>query len=147
MNEPEKPIEILLVDDSPTDADLAKRALKQGNLNNNLHHVVDGVEALAFLRREGQYAGSPRPDLILLDLNMPRLDGRGVLKSMRGDNSLRTIPVVVLTTSDEEKDVSAAYDLTANAYIVKPVDLMKFFAVIRQIDEFWCHVVRLPKRE
>ncbi|MFT5091540.1 MAG: chemotaxis family two-component system response regulator Rcp1 [Porticoccaceae bacterium] len=144
MNDRARPMEILLVEDSPTDADLAMRALQQGKLDNSVHHVRDGVEAMEFLRHEGDYASVPRPDLILLDLNMPRMDGREVLKAVRSDGNLKTIPVVVLTTSDDEPDVLAAYGLCSNAYIVKPVDVEQFFAIVKEIDQFWLRVVRLP---
>ena len=147
MHEQARTIEILLVEDSPTDAELAIRALKQGKLDNNVHHTEDGIEAMSFLRNEGKYADAPRPDLILLDLNMPRMDGRDVLKTIRDDDDLKAIPVVVLTTSDEESDVMTAYGLFSNAYIVKPVDVEKFFEVIRDIDAFWFRIVRLPKRD
>lgn len=147
MNSPGKPIEILLVEDSPTDADLAIRALGQGKLHNNVQHVEDGVEAMALLRQEGEYANAPRPDLILLDLNMPRMDGRDVLQSVRNDDSLKLIPIIVLTTSNEEQDVVGAYGLASNAYIVKPVDVDKFFDVVRQVAAFWFQVVRLPNIE
>ncbi|MCL4111409.1 UNVERIFIED_CONTAM: hypothetical protein GTU68_032317 [Idotea baltica] len=138
------PVKILLVEDSPTDADLAIRALQQGRLNNQVTHVSDGVEAMSFLRNEGDYQTAERPDLILLDLNMPRMDGRQVLQNIRADSTLKSIPVVVLTTSDQEADVAAAYDLFSNAYIVKPVNLERFFGIIREIDQFWFHVARLP---
>ena len=138
------PIDVLLVEDSPTDADLAIRALKEGRLDNNVHHVEDGLEAMGFLRRQGQYTDAPRPDLILLDLNMPRMDGREVLKQLREDSDLRRIPVIVLTTSDEESDVLDAYDLNSNAYIVKPVDINRFFEIISEINTFWFRIVRLP---
>jgi CheY-like chemotaxis protein len=147
MTNPRKPIEILLVEDSPTDADLTIRGLSQGKLYNNVHCVEDGVEAMAFLRREGEYSNVPRPDLILLDLNMPRIDGRGVLQAVRGDGSLKLIPIIVLTTSNEEQDVVSAYGLASNAYIVKPVDVDRFFDVVRQIAEFWFQIVRLPHAE
>jgi chemotaxis family two-component system response regulator Rcp1 len=146
MDEPQN-VEILLVEDSPTDADLAIRALSQGKVANHIHHAEDGVEAMQFLRGEGKFAGAPRPDMILLDLNMPRKDGREVLKEIRSDPDLRTIPVIVLTTSNEEQDVSAAYGLSSNAYIVKPVDVKQFFRVVSQIDQFWFSVVRLPKTD
>lgn len=147
MHERARSIEILLVEDSPTDADLAMRALQQGKLDNNVHHVQDGIEAMEFLRREGDYANAPQPDLVLLDLNMPRMDGREVLKAVRADNALKMIPVVVLTTSDEEPDVLAAYGLCSNAYIVKPVDVEQFFAIVKEIDQFWFRVVRLPNHD
>lgn len=139
-------INVLLVEDSPTDADLAMKALRKGRLDNGIYHVEDGVEAMAFLRGEGKYADKPRPDLILLDLNMPRKDGREVLREIKADPELETIPVIVLTTSDDEDDVLKSYGLKANAYIIKPVNLMKFFEVVAEIDRFWFRVVRLPMR-
>lgn len=139
-----RPIEILLVEDSSTDVMLTKAALKHAKMSNNLQVVKDGVEALAFLRKEGQYAEVPRPDLILLDLNMPRKDGREVLTEVKGDDKLRTIPVVVLTTSQAQEDVLKAYGLHANCYISKPVDFAQFTNVVRAIDNFWFTVVTLP---
>ena len=138
--------EILLVEDSPSDAALTRKALARGRLVNRLHHVRDGVECMQFLRREGPYGKAPRPDLILLDLNMPRMDGREVLKAVKANEDLARIPIVVLTTSGEEADVLAAYDAHTNAYIVKPVDLKKFFDVVTQIDQFWFQIVKLPAR-
>ena len=147
MSQGDKVIDILLVEDSETDAELTLQALKQGKLENTVHHVKDGVEALQFLRKEGDFAGASRPDLILLDLNMPRLDGREVLKQIREDESLKVIPVVVLTTSSHDKDILETYGLTANSYIVKPVDLNSFFEVVRAINNFWVRVVALPPKE
>jgi len=144
---PQRPAEVLLVDDSITDAELAIKALERGRLANNIYHVKDGVEAMDFLLRRDPYTDAPRPDLILLDLNMPRMDGREVLREVKSNDSLKTIPVVVLTTSGEESDVSEAYDLASNAYIVKPVDLRKFFTVITDIQNFWFQVVTLPTAE
>jgi two-component system response regulator len=138
--------EILLVEDSPSDAALTRKALARGRVVNRLHHVRDGVECMQFLRREGQFGAAPRPDLILLDLNMPRKDGREVLREVKADEDLARIPVVVLTTSGEEADIIAAYDAHTNAYIVKPVDLKKFFDVVTQIDQFWFQIVKLPAR-
>lgn len=138
--------EILLVEDNPGDARLAQEALKEGRMTSRLKVVVDGVEAMAFLRREGQYAGSPRPNLILLDLNLPRKDGRQVLAELKADDELRRIPVVVLTTSQAEQDILRSYDLHANCYITKPVDLDRFISVVRSIEEYWCSVVTLPPR-
>src|SRR4051794_24701063 len=117
-----RPVEILLVDDSPGDVRLTREALREGKIRNNLSVVTDGVEALAFLRREGRYAGAPRPDVILLDLNLPRKDGREVLAEIKADDRLRRIPVVILTTSADERDILRAYELHANCYITKPVD-------------------------
>ncbi len=139
-------IEVLLVEDSETDAELTIEALKQGKLKNSIHHVHDGEEAMKFLHREGEYANAARPDLILLDLNMPRLDGREVLKQIRADESLKIIPVVVLTTSSHDKDILESYGLAANSYIVKPVDLVCFFEVIKTIENFWVQVVTLPPK-
>ncbi len=144
-NTPEA-FEILLVEDNPGDARLAQEALKEGRMTSRLKVVVDGVEAMSFLRREGQYAGSPRPNLILLDLNLPRKDGRQVLAELKADEDLRRIPVVVLTTSQAEQDILRSYDLHANCYITKPVDLDRFISVVRSIEEYWCSVVTLPPR-
>ena len=138
------PIEILLVEDSPSDIDLTREALEDTRVRNNLSVVTDGVEALAFLRREGKYADAPHPDLILLDLNLPKKDGREVLAEIKADEHLRRIPVVVLTSSQAEKDIAASYDLNANCYVTKPVDLEKFIVVVKSIDVFWLTVVTLP---
>jgi two-component system, chemotaxis family, response regulator Rcp1 len=138
-----QPVEILLVEDSPTDVLLAKEALEYSKIANNLHTVPDGVEAMAFLRREGKYRDSPRPGLILLDLNLPRKDGREVLAEIKSEEKLKRIPVVVLTTSKSEVDVLKAYGLHANCYIVKPVDFEKFSEVVRSIENFWFSVVTL----
>ncbi len=138
------PIELLLVEDSEPDVRLTREALKEAKMWNNLWVVEDGVEAIEFLRRSGRYADSPRPDLILLDLNLPRKDGRQVLLEIKADPSLRRIPVVVLTTSRDEADVLRAYDLHANCYITKPVDFNRFMEVVRSIEDFWLTVVRLP---
>lgn len=142
-----RPVEILLVEDNPGDARLTREALREGKLDNHLHHVRDGVEALAFLRREGAYDKVPTPDLILLDLNLPRKDGREVLDELKQDPVLRLIPVVVLTTSEAEEDVLRSYQLHANCYITKPVELEKFIAIVRSIENFWLAIVTLPKRE
>lgn len=139
-----RPIEILLAEDSATDVMLAKEALEYAKVRNNLHVVKHGVEAMAFLRKEGRYAAAPRPDLILLDLNMPRKDGREVLAEVKGDDDLKTIPVVVLTTSQAQEDILNAYGLHANCYISKPVDFEQFTNVVRAIDQFWFTVVTLP---
>ena len=139
------PVQILLVEDNAGDARLTQEALKEGRVPSHLNHVPDGVEALAFLRREGKYAHSPRPDLILLDLNLPRKDGREVLAEIKQDQQLKRIPVVVLTTSQSDEDIGRAYHLCANCYISKPVDLNQFFHVIRSIEDFWLTIVRLPK--
>ncbi|MEZ6060842.1 MAG: response regulator [Planctomycetaceae bacterium] len=146
MTDEHKPIDILLVEDSETDAQLTLEALAEGKIRNTVAHVPDGEEAMAYLRREGKYANATRPDLILLDLNMPKLDGRDVLKAIRSDEELRVIPVVVLTTSNQDRDVLESYGLAANNYIVKPVDLTQFFSVIQEVQEFWVTVVRLPPK-
>lgn len=138
-------VEILLVEDNPGDVRLTEEALKDNKVHNNLHIVEDGVEALAFLRREGTYSGCPRPDLILLDLNLPRKDGREVLAEIKADEGLRRIPVVVLTTSKAEEDILRAYDLSANCYITKPVDFEQFIRVVRSIEDFWLAMVKLPQ--
>lgn len=139
-----RPIEILLVEDSPGDVTLTVEALRDARVANNLHVARDGEEALRFLRREGEFAEKPRPDLILLDLNMPRKDGREVLADLKADDELKRIPVVVLTTSQSEDDVAAAYNLSANCYVAKPVDLDQFLGVVRAIDDFWLSLVKLP---
>lgn len=143
-NRPSPPIEILLVEDNPGDMRLTKEALKEGKVYNNLHWAKDGVEALEFLRREGKFADAPRPDIILLDLNLPRKDGREVLSVIKNDEQFRNIPVVVLTTSKAEEDVLKSYALHANCYVTKPVDLEKFIVVVQSIDRFWLTVVTLP---
>jgi CheY-like chemotaxis protein len=139
------PIRILLVEDSPGDVRLTIEALKDGKVRNDLSIVGDGVEALAFLNGEGKYAEAPRPDLILLDLNLPRMDGRELLAIIKQDDNLKRIPVVVLTTSEAEADVLRVYDLNANCYITKPVDLDKFITVIKAIEDFWLTIVKLPR--
>jgi two-component system, chemotaxis family, response regulator Rcp1 len=139
-----RPVEILLVEDNPGDARLTIEALREGKIRNNLHHAKDGVEALEFLRREGAHAGAPSPDIILLDLNLPRKDGREVLAELKEDPRLRLIPVVVLTTSEAEQDIVRTYQLHANCYITKPVDLDKFITIVRAIEDFWLAIVRLP---
>ena len=141
-----RPIEILLVEDNPGDARLTREALRDGTVQNNLSVVDDGVEALAFLRREGAYQESPRPDLILLDLNLPRKDGRQVLAEIKADPDLKMIPVVILTTSTAEEDVLNSYGLHANAYVKKPVDLSQFLRVVEAIEEFWLTLVTFPRR-
>jgi two-component system response regulator len=140
-----KPIEILLVEDSPTDALLTKRALADAHLINRLHVVEDGVQALAFLRREPPYECMPRPDLVLLDLNLPKKNGCEVLSEMKADDELKVIPVVVLTTSRAEEDVLKSYKLHANCYVVKPVDFASFAEAISILEKFWFAVVTLPK--
>ena len=139
------PLEILMVEDSLADVHLTKRALQKGQSPTNLHVVRDGVEAMAFVQRRGAYANAPRPNLILLDLNLPRKDGREVLAEIKGDESLRSIPVVVLTTSLAPDDVRTCYQLQANCFLVKPVDLESFTATILAIEEFWLHRARLPQ--
>jgi two-component system response regulator len=139
-----EPIEILLVEDNPGDIRLTKEALRDSKIHNNLSVVTDGVEAMAFLRREAEYNRSPRPDIILLDLNLPRKDGREVLEEIKADESLRRIPVVVLTTSDDEQDIVQSYDLHANCYITKPVDLNRFITIVKTIENFWFSIVKLP---
>lgn len=140
-----EPVEILLVEDNPGDARLAVEALKENKVRNNLHHVKDGVEAMDFLHRRGAYAGAPLPDLILLDLNMPRKDGREVLKEIKDDPRLRLVPVVVLTTSAAERDLVQTYDSHANAYVMKPIDLDRFIEVVQAIESFWFTIVKLPQ--
>ena len=139
-----RPIEILLVEDNPGDVRLTIEGLNEGKVRNNLHVANDGVEAMAFLRHEGKYSTAVRPDLILLDLNLPRKDGREVLQDLKSDPKLRTIPVVVLTTSRSEQDVLRSYELQANCYITKPVDLEQFITVVKSIEDFWLTVVTLP---
>ncbi|WP_020470478.1 response regulator [Zavarzinella formosa] len=144
MNSPgSQPVEILLVEDSPTDVLLAQEALDGSTIVNNLHTVPDGVAAMAFLRGEGKYKDSPRPSLILLDLNLPRKDGREVLAEIKSDENLKRIPVVVLTTSKSENDVMKAYGLHANCYVVKPVNYEQFAEVVKNIENFWFSIVTL----
>jgi CheY-like chemotaxis protein len=141
-----KTVDILLIEDNPGDARLAVEALKESKLHNTLHHVKDGVEAMDFLCRRAGYAGVPLPDLILLDLNLPRKDGREVLEEIKCDPELRKIPVVILSTSQAERDMLRSYDLHANAYVVKPIDLDQFIEVVKAIEDFWFTIVRLPGR-
>ena len=141
-----RPIEILLVEDNPGDVGLVQEAMRTAKITNRMHLAEDGVEAIEFLRRRGRFGEAPRPDLILLDLNLPRKDGREVLAEIKTDPDLKRIPVVVLTTSDAEEDVLRAYNLHVNCYVTKPVDFAKFMQVVRQIDEFWVKVVTLPKK-
>jgi len=140
-------IEILLVEDSPGDVRLTQEALKEGKVLNNLRVVNDGVEAMAYLRRQSPHADALEPDLILLDLNLPRKDGREVLAEIKSDPNLRRIPVVVLTTSRTDEDIIKAYDLHANCYITKPVDFQQFLGVVQSIEDFWLTVVKLPRRD
>jgi two-component system, chemotaxis family, response regulator Rcp1 len=141
-----KPIEILLADDNPGDLRLAIEALKDAKIYNHVSTVPDGVEALAFVRKQGKYADAPRPDVILLDLNMPRKDGREVLKEIKEDPDLRCIPVVILTISQAEEDIIRSYKLHANCYISKPVDLTQFNKVVQSIENFWFTIVKLPPK-
>jgi CheY-like chemotaxis protein len=143
---PVTPIEVLLVEDDPGDVLMTREAFEEHKIGNTLNVVSDGVEALAYLRREGQFAGAVRPDLILLDLNLPRRDGRQVLEEIKSDEDLRKIPVVVLTTSQLDEDILRSYQLYANAYVTKPVDFEQFIKVVRQIDDFFVSVVKLPPR-
>lgn len=145
--DPGEPIEILLVEDSPGDVRLTIEALKEAKIRNTLHVARDGVEALDFLNHRGAFGQSPRPDLILLDLNLPRKDGREVLAEIKEDSTLKRIPVVVLTTSRAEEDVLKAYDLHANCFITKPVDFRQFMEIVKSIESFWLTVVKLPKNE
>ena len=139
-----KPVEILLVEDNPGDADLARAALENSKITNTLTVVGDGEEAMAFLRRSGKHAAAPRPDIILLDLNLPKKDGREVLAEIKVDEDLKRIPVVILTTSKEEEDIIRSYNLHANCYISKPIDLHQFIHVVRCIEDFWLTIVKLP---
>ena len=144
MSSTEKQIEILLVEDSPGDVRLTQEALADAKIRNRISVVNDGLEALAFLQQEGQYEGAPRPDLILLDLNMPRMDGRELLAAIKLKDGLKMIPVVVLTTSDADADILKSYELQARCYITKPVDLEQFITVVAGIEEFWFSIVKLP---
>ena len=137
-------VEILLVEDNPGDARLARQGLRQCKIPNNLHIVDDGVKAMDFLHRQGEYTTVPRPDLILLDLNMPRKDGREVLREIKQDERLKTIPVVILTTSRAAEDINTSYSLHANCYVSKPLDLLQFLDVVRSIEDFWFSTVKLP---
>ncbi|MEA1932530.1 response regulator [Halohasta litorea] len=145
MSAPDKTVEILLAEDNPGDVMLTKKALEQGKLANNLHVVTDGIEALDFLRQNGEYDDTPRPDLILLDLNMPRKDGQDVLKELKTDDDLCRIPVVVLTSSESEEDIAKSYELNANAYLTKPVDFDGFIEIVNRLENFWFKVVKLPE--
>ena len=142
-----RPIEILLVEDSPADVRLTEEAFRENRIANNLHVVEDGEAAMAFLRRQGPYVDVPRPDLILLDLNLPRKDGREVLAEIKADDALKAIPVVVLTTSQAEQDILHSYNLNANCYITKPIDLDQFINVIKAVESFWLTIVTLPPRQ
>jgi two-component system, chemotaxis family, response regulator Rcp1 len=147
MSETEvRPVQILLVEDSPSDTELTVEALKEAKVRNHLSIVEDGEQAMQFLRRRGEFKDAPRPDLIMLDLNLPRKDGREVLAEIKSDNALKSIPVVVLTTSRAEQDIARAYQLSANCYITKPVDFEQFLQVVRSIESFWLFVVTLPPK-
>lgn len=139
-------IEVLLVEDSPGDARLTQEAFREANSRTNLHVASDGVEAMAFLRQEGNYAHAPRPDFILLDLNLPKMDGREVLAHIKSDESLKTIPTIILTTSNAEADIVRSYQLQANCYLTKPVQLDDFEALVKSINEFWLTKVKLPQQ-
>ncbi len=141
-----QPIEILLVEDSAADTELALEVMREAKVANNVHTVDTGEDALAFVRNEGRFAGSPRPDLVLLDLNLPGRSGREVLEEMKADPALRAIPVIVLTTSGEHRDVEGAYAAYVNAYVMKPIDLASFATVVQSIEDFWLSIVRLPDR-
>ncbi|MHC1574872.1 MAG: response regulator [Candidatus Methanogasteraceae archaeon] len=147
MGKTAKPIEILLVEDNPGDVRLTQEVLRDGKMNNNLYVAKDGVDAVTFLRREGAYTDAPVSDMILLDLNLPKKDGREVLAEIKDDLFLKRIPVVVLTTSKAEQDIHKAYDLHANCYITKPVDLDQFIRVVTSIENFWLTIVKLPRGE
>jgi chemotaxis family two-component system response regulator Rcp1 len=140
-------IDVLLIEDSPGDVRLTKEAFRDANMAVHLHVAMDGVEAMAFLRREGTHAKAPRPDLILLDLNLPRMDGRQVLALIKEDENLKTIPTVILTTSEAEADIVKSYELQANCYLSKPVQLEAFEALVRSISDFWLTKVKLPQQQ
>ena len=141
-----KPVDILLVEDTPGDVDLTREALENSKIRNTLNVAVDGEEAMAFLRGTGKHAGAPRPDLILLDLNLPKKDGREVLAEIKADEDLKRIPVVILTTSQAEEDIFRSYNLHANCYITKPIDLHQFIRVVKAIEDFWLTIVSLPPK-
>ncbi|MBI5740158.1 MAG: response regulator [Nitrospirae bacterium] len=140
------PIEVLLVEDNPADVRLMRESLKDSKVRNYLHVVNDGEEAMSFLRREGKYSGVPRPDLIMLDLNLPKKDGREVLEEIKNDPELKQIPVVIVTTSSADEDIVKSYCLHANCYVTKPVDLDQFMKVVHAIEDFWLTIVKLPKK-
>ena len=148
MTQPKRtePIDILLVEDDPADIRLTQEALKEAKVANDLHVTTDGEQALQFLRQEGRFSAAPRPDLILLDLNLPKKGGREVLASIKGDQKLKRIPVVVLTTSKAEEDILRSYELNCNSYVTKPVDLEQFIEMVKSIDNFWLSVVTLPPK-
>jgi two-component system, chemotaxis family, response regulator Rcp1 len=139
-----EPIDILLVEDHEGDARLAREAMRDSKIRNTLHHVFDGEKAIEFLRRQGKYSDAPRPDLILLDLNLPKKDGRQVLAEIKMDENLKRIPVVILTVSSAEEDILKSYNLHANCYITKPIDLEQFLKVVKAIEDFWLTIVKLP---
>ncbi len=141
---PPHPVQILIVEDNPADARLVREVMRDSKVINEIHWVPDGVEALAYLRRQGKYADAPRPNLIFLDLNMPRKDGREVLHDVKADEELRRIPVVVMTSSQAEEDVARAYDQHANCYVRKPIDFEQFHAVVKTLENFWFATVELP---
>lgn len=147
MNASHQVVEVLLIEDSPSDARLTQEAFRDGKIANNLTIVTDGAEGLAYLRQQGPYAQSRRPDLVLLDLNLPKVDGREVLRQIKCDEKLRSIPVVILTTSEAEEDVAKAYEYHANCYIRKPVDLPRFLEIISVVESFWLSVVKLPSKD
>lgn len=138
------PVEIMIIEDNEGDVRLAREALRESKIRNTIHHVPDGVEAMEFLHRQGKYTRAPRPDLILLDLNLPRMDGREVLTAIKNDADLKHIPVVILTVSSDEIDIFKSYNLHANCYITKPIDLDQFIHVVKSIEDFWLTVVKLP---
>lgn len=140
-----KPVEILLVEDNPGDVRLMQEALREGKLSNNLSVVGDGEQAIAFLKREREFAAAPRPDLIILDLNLPKKDGRQVLEEIKADDSLKRIPVLIMSSSKAEQDIIRSYDLHANCYIVKPGDLDELLSVVKSIGDFWLTIVKLPR--
>ena len=144
MSSDGQPVEILLAEDNPGDAKLTKKAFEQGNIINNLHVVDDGIEAMKFLRQQGEYSDEARPDLVLLDLNMPRKDGWTVLEDLKNDPDLGRIPVIVLTSSEAEEDIVKSYELQANAYLTKPVDFQGFLEIVHSFEEFWLSVVKMP---
>jgi len=139
-----RPADFLLVEDNPGDVRLTQEALKSHKVQNNLHVATDGEEAMAFLRRQGKYANAPRPDIILLDLNLPKKDGREVLAEIKSDPNLKTIPVVIITSSEAEQDVIKSYNLNANCYVTKPVNLDQFIKVVQSVNDFWLTIVKLP---
>lgn len=141
-----RPVEILLAEDNPGDVTLTRKGLEEGKIVNNLHVVTDGIEAMKFLKQEDEYADEPRPDLLLLDLDMPRKDGMEVLEDVKSDPDLRRIPVVIMTSSEAEEDVVRSYDLHANAYVTKPVDFDGFLGVVERIENFWLTVVKIPPK-